>query len=148
VVPIEKALSFIRQKSKEDILVSSLDFSTFFVRDKLYFQDVAIKNSVSDMNIFGTYSPKDTIADLDLQLSLSDLLFKSLKKRMIETEEGMLDVGKDNNLNLKFTGTMGQHHVKPIVRKEFIKQRVMMQSQFNEFDVELQKRISELSAGE
>jgi hypothetical protein len=148
VVPIEKALSFIRQKSKEDILVSNLEFSTFFVRKKLYFQDVSVKNSVSDMNIFGTYSPKDTTADLDLQLSLSDLLFKSLKKRMIETEEGPLDVGKDKNLSLNFTGTIAQHHVKHIIRKEFIKQRALLQSQFNEFDVELQKRMSELSGGE
>ena len=100
------------------------------------------------MNIFGTYSPKDTTADLDLQLSLSDLLFKSLKKRMIETEEGPLDVGKDKNLSLNFTGTIAQHHVKHIIRKEFIKQRALLQSQFNEFDVELQKRMSELSGGE
>ena len=146
-VPVEKALSFIRQKSKEEILVSNLEFCTFYIREKLYFQDVAIKNSVSDMNIFGTYSPKDTIADLDLQLSLSDLLFKSMKKRMIETEEGPLDVGNDKNLSLKFTGTIGEHHVKHIFRREFLKQRALMQSQFNEYDIELQKRISELSGG-
>jgi hypothetical protein len=148
VVPVENALSFIRQKSKEDILISDLEFTTFFTGKKLYFQDVAIKNSISDMNIFGTYSTLDTVADLNLQISLSDLLFKSLKKRMIETEEGLMDVGKDKNINLKFTGTIGQHHVKPIVRKEFIKQKAFMQSQFDEFDVELQKRMAELSGGD
>jgi hypothetical protein len=148
VVPIEKTLSFIRQKSKEDILVSNLEFSTFYVRQKLYFHDVAIKNSVSDMNIFGTYLPNDTIADIDLQLSLSDLLFKSLRKRMIETEEGPMDVGKDKNLSLKFTGTVGQHHIKPLGGREFIKQKDQMQSQLNEFDAELQKRIAELSGGD
>jgi hypothetical protein len=148
VIPVEKALSFIRQKSKEDILVSNLEFSTFYINEKLYFQDVFIKNSVSDMNIFGTYSPQDSTADVDLQLSLSDLLFKSLKKRIIETEEGPLDVEKDKNINLKFIGTVGQHHIKPLGRRELIKQKARMQSQFNEFDVELQKRISDLAGSD
>jgi hypothetical protein len=70
-----------------------------------------------------------------------------LKKRMIETEEGPLDIGKDKNFSLKFTGTVGQHHIKPLGRREFIKQKARMQSQFNEFDVELQKRMSDLSGG-
>lgn len=147
VVPIEKALSFIRQKSKDNILISTLDFSTYFVREKLYIQDVTIKNSISDMNIFGTYSPKDTVADLVLELSLSELLFKTLKKRMIETEDGLMDAGKDNNLNLRFTGTIRQHKVKPVIPKEYIKQKEIIQNQFNLFDEELKKRISAISSG-
>lgn len=99
------------------------------------------------MNIFGTYSPKDTVADLVLKLSLSELLFKTLKKRMIETEDGLMDAGKDNNLNLRFTGTIRQHKVKPVIRKEYIKQKEIIQNQFNLFDEELKKRISAISSG-
>jgi hypothetical protein len=143
-VPVEKSLSFIRQKSKENILISHLNFSTCFTGQKLYFQDVNIQNSISDMNIFGIYSPKDTLVDLNLKISLSDLLFKTLKRRMIETEDGLYDVGENHDLNLKFYGTIGSHQVKPVVHKEYLKLRKTMQDQFDKFDLELKKRISEL----
>jgi len=137
VEPIEKALSFIRQKSKENILISNLHFSTYYVSRKLYIQNVTVKNSISDMNIFGTYSPNDTLLDLNLKLSLTDLLFKSMKKRIIETEDGVFDMGDGRDMNLKFTGTLGQHQVKLATRKEFDRNLDKMHSQFIQFDKEL-----------
>ncbi len=74
VIPVEKVLSFARQKAKEDILVSNLDFNSYYVREKLYFQNVFIKNSVSNMEVFGTYSPDDSLVDLSIRMNLSDLL--------------------------------------------------------------------------
>jgi hypothetical protein len=144
LVPIENSLAFIRQKSRENILISHLDFKACFTDHHLYFQNVTIKNSISDMIISGLYSPKDTIVDLNLKISLSDLLFKSLKKRTIETEEGLYDVGKDHDLNLKFLGTMGNHQVKLLSRKEYQAQKQDMQNRFDRFDSELKTTKSGL----
>jgi hypothetical protein len=147
VVPVEKALSFIRQKSKENIIVSNMDFSTYFVKQHLFIHDVTIKNSISDMAIFGTYSPADTLLDLDIRLSLSDLLFKSTKKRVIETEDGDFDLGNDRTLSLTFDGTAGRHKVKVATRKDYNRDLGVMQQQFTRFDRELEDKISRLKTG-
>jgi hypothetical protein len=141
VVPVEKALSFIRQKSKENIIVSNLKFGTYYVSKVLYINNLSIDNSISDMNIFGTYVPGDTLLNLNLRLSLKDLLFKSTKKRIIETEDGVLDLGNGKDLNLKFSGTSGTHQVKLATRKEYNQDQEILEQQLNGFDQELEERL-------
>lgn len=144
-VPIEKALAFIRQKSKDNIVISNLKFDTYIVREEVYIQNIEIKNSVSDMSIFGTYTPKDTALNLYIKLSLSDLLFKTTKKRVIQTEAGDIDMGNDKDISLRYAGTSSQHQVKMIVRKDYDKAKSDMENLMIQFDHELNSKVSSLS---
>jgi hypothetical protein len=97
------------------------------------------------MSIFGTYTPKDTTLDLFIKLSLSDLLFKSTKKRVIQTEAGEIDMGNDKDISLKYTGTSSQHQVKMMARKDYDKAHSDMENQITQFDRELDAKVSSLT---
>ncbi len=71
-----------------------------------------------------------------------------MKKRVIETEDGSVDLGNGRDLNLKFTGTIREHQVKLNTRKEYDRQKGIMLDQFLKFDDELNRRISVLSSNQ
>ncbi len=109
---INKTLFFIGHKVKEEIHIHNATFNTFLYKDWIIVKDVKINNSISNMEIFGNYHQSDSLLDLHLNISLSDLFFRSGEKRKIQTDEGIMSLEKDASLFIDLTGSLTHQQIK------------------------------------
>ena len=109
---INKTLFFIGHRVKEEIHIHNATFNTFLYKDWVIIKDVKINNSISNMEIFGNYHQSDSLLDLHLNLSLTDLFFRSGEKRKIQTDEGIMSLEKDASLYIDLTGNLSHQQFK------------------------------------
>jgi hypothetical protein len=123
VEPIEKTLFFVGHKSKDKMLISQLNINAMLFRDKLYVRDVLMNDNVANLDVFGEVDLGDRTMDLGLEISLSDLFFRTKKRRIVQTEEGEVDLENDSKLFLNLTGPLQDHKLKLMSRRKFQKAR-------------------------
>ena len=141
---IKDALSFIGQDVKEKIFIENASFQTFLYKDVLILEHVMVNNNISNMNIHGAFNKAQSDIDVNLQLSLNDLLFRSKDKRIVETKEGVVNLGKDMSLFLHISGPVDETKVKLNNKKKFNRNRAELNRDILQIENDLRLRINSL----
>ncbi|MGB5169990.1 MAG: hypothetical protein WBN69_01025 [Eudoraea sp.] len=139
---IEETLSFIGQKAKDDFLVKELDIVGYLDGQEFLFKDVFINNNIVNMDVYGKVNMNDSILDLGIEASLSDLLFRSKKKRMVMTRDGEVSLDNDLKVFLNVLGPKSDRKVKTFSKNKFNNHRKELSSQIQE----VESRISKINA--
>ncbi|MCD4682289.1 MAG: AsmA family protein [Bacteroidales bacterium] len=140
VEPIEKTLFFIGHKAKDNMIVSKLDVNAFMFGNKIYFSDVLMNDNIANLDVFGEVDLNEKELDLGLEISLSDLFFRSKKERLAETQEGIVNLDKDAKLFLRMTGSFSDHKLKMISKRKFNKNREYLLDDIKTAEGEFRKR--------
>lgn len=123
VEPIEKTLFFVGHKAKDDMLVSNLNMTALMFQNKLYIRDVFMNDNIADLGLFGQLDLDENDMNLNIELSLSDLFFRSKKKRTIQTEEGEMSLDKDSKIFLKMVGPFKDGKISIQKKRDFLQTR-------------------------
>ena len=140
IVPIEKALFFVGHKAKDKMIVSELDINAFMYKNKIFTSDVLMNDNIANLNMFGEVDLNKKQMDLGIEVSLSDLFFRSKKKRMVETQEGIVTLGKDEKLYLSMSGQLKAHKLKMMSKKKFAKTRKNLMGEIRVAQEEYKKK--------
>lgn len=81
--PITESLKFIKQANRDTILLANPNLEVIFHNDEIILPTTVFKTSLSNIEFSG-YHSTDFDFGFDLQISVSDLLFKSQKKKRKE----------------------------------------------------------------
>ncbi len=119
VEPLEHALFFIGHKTKDNFLISELTLSAYLFKENFYFKDLYMNDNIARLEIFGKYDHPLTDMSLGMAVSLSDLFFRSKGNRILETEEGIVKVGKDARVFLKLKGPLKGYKISLSSGKKF-----------------------------
>ncbi len=109
---LESTLSFIGHRAKDNILIKNSEFQIFLNGTDIIIQDVLIKNNISDMDIFGRYYHYDSAINLDFHVSLTDLFFRTKKKRYVDTDQGKIRLFKDLSLFIELDNSSPKNKIK------------------------------------
>jgi hypothetical protein len=123
VEPIEETLFFVGHKAKDKMVIKSLNINAFLIQDRLYFNDVLMNDNIANLDLFGEVDLDDKTMDTGVEISLSDLFFRSKKKRMVKTEQGEVDLEKDSKVFLNLTGPLTDNKIKLMNKQKFNKKR-------------------------
>ena len=115
---IGNTLSFVGHNVKEDIHIHDARFSIYYYKDWIILNDLRVNNSISNFDLFGTYYQPDTALEVHMEMSLTDLLLRSRKKRMVHTDEGSFDLDRDTNLYLHLTGSLNHQKLKLLKKRK------------------------------
>jgi len=126
VEPIEKTLFFVGYKSKEHMLVEDLNINAFLFQDKLYFLDLLMNDNIANLDAYGMVDILNHEMDVSLEISLSDLFFRSKKKRMLQTQKGIVNLEDDAKIFLKLFGPIDDHKLDLISKTRFGEERKTM----------------------
>jgi len=140
VEPIEKTLFFVGHKSKDAMIISSLNINAMLYRDKLYFRDVLMNDNIANLDVFGEVDLDSRIMDLGLEISLSDLFFRSKSKRVVQTNEGEVSLDKDAKLFLNLTGPLTDHKLKLTNKRKFNNSRDDLSSEIRKAEKAFKER--------
>lgn len=139
---IEETLSFIGHKAKDDFLVKELDIVGYLDGQEFLFKDVFINNNIVNMDVYGKINMRDSILDLGVEASLSDLLFRSKKKRVVQTQEGEVPLEGDLKIFLNVLGPKENRKVKTFSKKKFNRHREELSSQIENVENRIQNQNS------
>ena len=95
VEPIVKTLFFVGHKSKDKMIVKDLNVNAFLFKNKIYFTDVLMNDNIANLDVYGEVDLGENKLDVGIEISLSDLFFRSKKTRMLQTEAGEIDIEND-----------------------------------------------------
>lgn len=123
IEPIEKALFFIGHKVKDDLIVTDLELDAYLYKDKILFRDIFINDNIANMDLFGEINLRDSIIDVGAEISLTDLFFRSKKKRVVETRKGEVHLDKDMKVFLKMQGPISEHKLGLSSKRKFRRSR-------------------------
>jgi len=132
VEPIEKTLFFVGHKSKEKMIISNLNINSFMYGDKMYFMDVLMNDNIANLDVFGEVDLGEKTMDMDLEISLSDLFFRTKAKRIAQTQEGEVNLEKDSKLFLNLSGPLSDHKLKLTNKRNFNRSRKDLMDQIKE----------------
>jgi hypothetical protein len=116
--PIENSLSFIRMKNKDDIFIGNITFDAYLNQGKLFIPELILKNSIANVILNGSRTFSNEI-NLNLMISLSDLLFKSRKKKIEEFKDAEANKKGGMDFYLELNGMDDDLKVKLFNRKKF-----------------------------
>ena len=119
VAPIEKTLFFVGHKSKDHMIIEDLHLTAFLFGDKFYFADLLMNDNIANLDAFGTVDLSNKTMDIGLEISLSDLFFRSKEKRMAQTEQGVVNLDRDSKLFLKLEGPLTDHSMEITSKRKF-----------------------------
>ena len=119
VEPIEKTLFFVGHKAKDNMIVSELDVHAFLFQNKIFCKDILMNDNIANLDIFGEVDLENKEMALGLEISMTDLLFRSKKERIRETEEGINTLDKDKKILLRMNGPLSDHKLKIMTKKKF-----------------------------
>ena len=132
---LEKTLSFIGHRAKEDILIDNTNIQIFLDGENVIIEDMYMNNSISNMNVFGKYYKYDSAIDINFKISLTDLLFRTKEKRQVNTTDGKVKLDKDLNLFIGLEGSFKQNKIKVHPKR---KHKIRREELFEEIrDIEL-----------
>jgi len=123
VKPIEDALFFVGHKAKDTMFIQRLNLSAVIDADRLLFRDLMMNNNIANLEALGIIDLDEKSMEVDLEISLSDLFFRTRKNRMEQTQEGNIDLEKDSKLFLKMEGQLNNHKLSKSNKKKFNKFR-------------------------
>ncbi len=106
VEPIENTLFFVGHKSKDKMIISQLDINALMFQNKIYFRDVFMNDNIANLGVFGEIDLDKNDLNLNIEISLSDLFFRSKKKRVAQTLDGEVNMEKDSKIYLKMLGPL------------------------------------------
>jgi hypothetical protein len=101
IEPVEKALFFVGHQAKDDLVVNELDIKAYLHDGKILFKDVFMNDNIANLDLFGEIDIMDSVLDIGMEISLTDLLFRSKKERGIETKDGESHL--DSDMGFHFT---------------------------------------------
>ncbi len=86
--PITESLKFIKQANRDTVLLANPNLEILFHNDEIVIPTTIFKTSLSNIEFSG-YHSTDFEFGFDMQISVSDLLFKSQKKKrkQVNTDE-------------------------------------------------------------
>ena len=142
VEPIEKTLFFVGHKAKDKMIVKDLNVSAFLFKDKIYFMDVLMNNNIANLDVFGKVDLGEKALDIGIEISLSDLFFRSKKTRLIQTEAGEIDLEHDSKVFLKMTGPLSDHKLNMINKRKFDNNRSDIMADIKKAQKEFSKKNS------
>jgi hypothetical protein len=123
VEPVEKTLFFVGHKSKDHMIIEDLRTNVFLYRNKLYIPDLLMNDNIANLDAYGILGLDDKTMDLSLEISLSDLFFRTKKNRLVQTQEGTVNLEKDAKLFLQLDGPINDHKMKLVSKRKFDKHR-------------------------
>jgi hypothetical protein len=121
VEPIEKTLFFVGHKSKDNMIVSQMNINALLFQNKIYFRDVFMNDNIANLGVFGEVDLDEKDMNLDIEVSLSDLFFRSKKKRLIQTIDGDVNMENDSKIYLKMLGPLSEGKISLGSKREFEK---------------------------
>ncbi|MCB2218769.1 MAG: AsmA family protein [Bacteroidetes bacterium] len=121
VKPIEETLFFVGHKSKDNMIVSQMNINAVLFQNKIYFRDVFMNDNIANLGVFGEVDLDQRDMNLDIEVSLSDLFFRSKKKRLIQTIDGEANMENDSRIYLKMLGPLSDGKVSLGSKREFKK---------------------------
>jgi hypothetical protein len=95
----------VGHEAKESIHIHDAVFNLYYYKNWVILKDLKVNNNISNFDLFGSYYQLDSSLDLHMEISLTDLFFRSVKKRMLQTDEGIFNLEKDLDLFLQLHGT-------------------------------------------
>ncbi|NQT78039.1 MAG: hypothetical protein HQ565_10015 [Bacteroidetes bacterium] len=144
VGPIEKTLFFVGHKAKDNMIVSELDIDVFMFQNKMYFKDVLMNDNIANLEVFGEVDLDKKELDLGLEISLTDLFLRSKKKRLQETQEGIITLDKDKKLLLRMNGSISDHKLKRMSKRKFRTYREDLIDNIKEAEIEFNRKHKEI----
>jgi hypothetical protein len=123
VEPIQKALFFVGSKSKDKMVVKNLDVNAFLSKNEIYFTDILMNDNIANLDVCGEVDLKNKELEIGVQISLSDLFFRSKAKRLVQTEAGEVDLENDSKVFLKMDGEFSDHKLGLTNQRKFEGQR-------------------------
>jgi hypothetical protein len=100
------------------MIIKDLKVSAYLYRDNFYVSDLIMNDNIANLRISGQYSPLKSKIDLGAHISLSDLLFTSKEKRIVETQEGKFTLDEDMRLYLRMKGMLPEHKLSLSTRRK------------------------------
>ncbi|HBH23565.1 MAG TPA: hypothetical protein DDY13_09095 [Cytophagales bacterium] len=140
IEPIEKALFFVGHKAKDDLVVSELDIDAYLYDGKVLFRDVFMNDNIADLDLFGEVDIIDSLIDIGMEISLTDLLLESKKERMAETKAKESHLDSDMKVFLKMQGPLAEHKLKLSSGRKFKKSRSDLDKLINQAEASLEAR--------
>jgi hypothetical protein len=119
VEPIVKTLFFVGHKSKDKMIVKDLNVNAFLFKNKIYFTDVLMNDNIANLDVYGEVDLGENKLDVGIEISLSDLFFRSKKTRMLQTEAGEIDMENDKKIFLQMAGPMTDRKLSMINQRKF-----------------------------
>jgi hypothetical protein len=119
VEPIEKTLFFVGHKAKDKMIISELDVNLIMIGNDIYFNDLFMNDNIANLDAYGKVNLDKNLMEVGIEVSLTDLLFRSKKERVAETMEGIVKLDSDAKLFLGVNGTLDDQQLKLISRKKF-----------------------------
>ena len=101
-----------------------------------------MNDNIANLDVFGEINFDDKLMDLGLEVSLTDLFFRSRKERLTETMEGIVKFDKDAKLFVGINGTLSDSKLSLISDKKFNNNRQELQSEIKKAEKEYRKRIN------
>jgi hypothetical protein len=140
VVPIENALFFVGHKSKDKMIISRLNANAFMFQNKMYFTDVLMNDNIANLDLFGEVDLENKTMDIGLEISLSDLFFRSKKNRLVQTKEGIVNLEKDAKIFLNINGPLSDHKLNLSSKRKFNSDRKDIMDEVKKAEKEFQKK--------
>ncbi len=69
-------------KSKDKMIVKDLNVNAFLFKDEIYFTDVLMNDNIANLDVYGEVDLGEKELDVGIEISLSDLFFRSKKTRI------------------------------------------------------------------
>jgi hypothetical protein len=110
----------VRQSlKKEQCGVRRQNIDVFLMQNKFYFKDILMNDNIANLEVFGEVDLNSKEMDLGLEISMTDLLFRSEKKRLRETEDNVSTFDKDKKFLLRMSGPLSEHKLKLMSKRKF-----------------------------
>ena len=140
VAPIENALFFVGHKSKDKMVINRLNANAFMFQNKMYFTDVLMNDNIANLDLFGEVDLENKTMDLGLEISLSDLFFRSKKNRLVQTKEGVVNLEKDAKIFLNINGPLSDHKLSMSSKRKFNNDRKDIMDEIKKAEKDFQKK--------
>jgi hypothetical protein len=142
VEPVQKTLFFVGHKSKDRMIIKDLNVNAFLYKEKIYFLDVLMNDNIANLDAYGEIDLGENELDIGIEISLSDLFFRSKKTRMVQTQAGEIDMEKDKKIFLQMAGPMAERKLSMINQRKFDNNRSEIMADIKKAQKEFSKKGS------
>ena len=141
---LDNTLSFIGHKAKDSILIKNSEFQIFINGNDIILQDVLVNNNISNMNIFGQYYQYDSAINLNIRVSLTDLFFRTKKKRYVNTNQGKIRLFKDLSIFIELDDSSPKNKIRIHPKRKHRLKRKDLANEIAEIIILYRTRLNKL----
>ncbi len=141
---LDTTLSFIGHRAKDNVLIKNSEFQIFINGRDIILQDVLVNNSISDMDIFGRYYEYDSAINLNFRVSLTDLFFRTKKKRYADTNDGKIRLFKDLSVFIELDNSSPKHKIRLHPKRKHRLKRKDLEADIEAIVIEYRTRLNNL----